>query len=162
MQSLENAVQQLLDKQALYELAVRLSRGVDRCDRELILSCYHADAYDDHGPYKGGPEGFADVTIAGNKGKFVQHVISNALFEVQGDIAYGEIYTSKKSVDADGELVQGFGRYVDRYERRDGEWRIALRRVITEWVSPKLGFDVRQFLGSAQDRTDPSYERSPQ
>jgi hypothetical protein len=39
---------------------VRCCRGVDRMDRELLLSAYHSDAVDDHGMFVGGPEAFAD------------------------------------------------------------------------------------------------------
>lgn len=155
----EKQLQDLVDKQALHELVTRLSRGVDRCDRELIVSCYHPDAYDDHGPYKGGPEGFADWVIGALKSHWVQHTISNQLFEIVGDAAYGEIYVSQKMRGADGRLIPGYGRYVDRYERREGEWRIARRQVITEFVSPELGLDIADFVQGSQDRNDPCYSR---
>lgn len=153
------AIAELLDKQDLLELVQRLSRGVDRADEDLIRSCYHPDAHDDHGAYKGGPEGLIEhlrkKTLRPDTGP-LQHAISNALFEVRGDVAFGEIYVQSFTM-ADGVLQHGMARYVDRYERRGGEWRIARRRVILESARP--GFDAAAFVQGARDRSDPSYER---
>lgn len=57
-------VQTLLDQQAVYEVLVRYCRGVDRCDEELLRSVYHADAYDDHGYWKGNGQDFAAFVVA--------------------------------------------------------------------------------------------------
>ncbi|WP_422368724.1 hypothetical protein [Pelagibius sp.] len=35
----------------------RYIRGCDRRDYDLVWEARHDDAYDDHGPYKGEPEG---------------------------------------------------------------------------------------------------------
>jgi hypothetical protein len=40
------------------------SRGIDRLDRELLMSVYHEDAIDDHGVFVGNREEFADWAIA--------------------------------------------------------------------------------------------------
>ena len=158
--SREDALTELLDKQALTELVGRLSRAVDRADGELLLSCYWEDAHDDHGTYKGDPRGFLEhlrkKTMDPTTGP-VQHAISNLLFEIDGDVAYGEIYVESRSVQPDGTVARGLARYVDRYERRGGEWRIALRRVILESARP--GFDLSAFVQGSRDRGDPSYER---
>jgi hypothetical protein len=155
----EARLREMSDKQDLQELVARVSRGVDRCDKEIILSCYHPDAFDDHGLIQGSPEVFADGVISHLLGKFTQHSVTNMLFEIRGDIAYGEIYVSQQTTGPGGELLFGFGRYIDKYERRNGEWRILLRRVTTEWVDPKLGMDLSAFSTARQDRTDISYER---
>jgi ketosteroid isomerase-like protein len=153
-------LQQLLDKNSLHELVARYCRGVDRADEEVILSCFHDDAVDDHGPSKGSPAEFARWIIQRMRGwQFVQHRVTNELFEIRGDVAYGETYSSMHATNADGVRIEGLGRYVDRFERRDGEWRIAHRRVITEWVSPGTGLSVGEFIPGRRDRGDPSYER---
>jgi ketosteroid isomerase-like protein len=155
-------LRELLDKQALTELVTRLSRAVDRCDEELLLSCYWEDALDDHGAYKGDPRGFLEHlrkrTMDPTTGP-LQHAISNLLFELDGDQAYGEVYVESRAVAPDGTVQRGLARYVDRYERRDGDWRVAHRRVILESARP--GFDRSAFLQGARDRSDASYERSP-
>jgi hypothetical protein len=65
--------------------------------------------------------------------------------------------------DAKGRCVDRFlGRYVDRFERRHGQWRIADSKVVHD-----LDFRVRlaapsglpgSFLEGTRDRDDPSYE----
>jgi hypothetical protein len=62
-----------------------------------------------------------------------------------------------------GEIRFGSGRYVDRFERRAGEWRIAARVVVVEALSELGPADMsvvdQAFAPSRQDRSDPSYER---
>jgi hypothetical protein len=36
------------------------SRATDRRDAEAIRACHHADAFDDHGAFQGGPAEFAE------------------------------------------------------------------------------------------------------
>jgi hypothetical protein len=152
----QDETQILLDERAIHELLTRYSRGVDRCDEELLRSCYHPDATDDHGWYKGLGTDFAREVVARHKGgPHTQHAISNVRLDVRGDVAYGETYVTLRTTGPDGELVSGFGRYIDRFERRGGEWRIADRKVTLEGAPP--GRDLSMFLQATQDRTDPSY-----
>ena len=40
----------------------------------------------------------------------------------------------QRRIDGDQTVLETFGgRYLDRFERRDGEWRIAHRTVVHEW-----------------------------
>ena len=41
----------------------RVARGVDRLDRELMISGYHPEAMDYHGSFEGSPTEFADWVI---------------------------------------------------------------------------------------------------
>lgn len=161
------AIQELLDKQALYELAVRYCRAVDRADAELLLSVYHDDAIDDHGPFVGGAVDFLEFMSDGTMNPErrplpVQHSISNAVFDVRGDQAFGELYVEVRRVDEHGGMfIEGFARWVDRYERRAGEWRIAHRRVLLEYAAPGGRHSMDDFLAGTRDRHDPSYDREP-
>lgn len=160
MSAAEADVRLLLDKLALHELIVKVARAVDRADEDLFLSCYWPEAHDDHGVYKGSPSGLLEHlrrrTMDPSFGP-VQHAVTNALFEVSGNVAYGESYGESRVVDHDGNVSRGLCRYVDRFERRDGEWRIIDRRVILEGARP--GFDVSAFVCGSRSRSDPSYER---
>jgi hypothetical protein len=49
----ETAMQELLDKQAIYEVVLRYCRAVDRMDMDLLLSCYHEDGIDHHTGFSG-------------------------------------------------------------------------------------------------------------
>jgi ketosteroid isomerase-like protein len=152
------ATQLMADERALNELLTRYARGVDRCDEDLVRSCYHEDATDERGWFKGRGHDFAREIVALRKGgPLMQHAISNVRVDVRGDVAFGESYVMVRTTTADEKVVFGFGRYIDRFERRDGEWRIASRRVTLE--SPLLDRDPSQYPPATQDRDDPSYER---
>jgi hypothetical protein len=63
-------------------------------------------------------------------------MIGNILIRIDGDKAAVESYLWAVSV-IDGEAgprdVTTAGRYLDRFERRGGEWRIAERMVVHDW-----------------------------
>ena len=163
---MEAEVQELLDKQALYELVVRYCRAVDRADPELLLSIYHEDAIDEHGPMGGTPQQFLESLSQGTmniekRPLPVQHAVSNCLFEIHGDVAYGEAYAEVRRVDDEGRMfVEGFARFADRFERRGGVWKFVHRRALLEYAGGPGGrhaFD--EWLTGTRDRTDPTYER---
>jgi hypothetical protein len=124
-------------RQVLY----RYCRGVDRGDRELLKRVYHADATDDHGAWKGPGQEFADyiVDALDRQSGASQHHITNVLVEVDGDAAAAESYFiafhpyTPGGTEAEHMAFVG-GRYLDRFERRDGEWRIADRKVVLDWT----------------------------
>jgi hypothetical protein len=131
-------LQALLDKQEIYEVLVRYCRGIDRVDEALVRSCYHPDAFDDHGMFQGPATEFAAYAVRGLATmERTMHCIHNVAIDIVGDVAVSEAYcvayhrmASRKGGDAD-HLVGV--RYVDRFERRDGRWLIAHRTVVYEW-----------------------------
>ena len=46
---MDQTLQTLVDKQAIYELSCRYMRGLDRTDAELLLSVFWEDAYCEYG-----------------------------------------------------------------------------------------------------------------
>ena len=78
-EELSRTVRALQDRQDIYDCIMRYSRGVDRLDRDLLLSVYHPDAVDDHGMFVGGPEQFADWALAMHQSTHLsqQHCIFN-------------------------------------------------------------------------------------
>ena len=52
----------LIAKQEITDVVYRYARGIDRLDFELVKSCYHPDAYDDHGAFKGSVDEFVEAT----------------------------------------------------------------------------------------------------
>lgn len=153
-------MQVLRDKQELADLVHRVCRAVDRADGDLLLSCYWSDAFENHGSYKGDPAGllrhFQKKVMDPAVGP-MQHVVTNLLFDVFGDVAYGEAYGEGRTVDSEGTIQRSMSRYIDRYERRQGEWRIIHRRVLLE--SGKPGVTSSAFLRGTRDQNDASYER---
>lgn len=166
----EDMIRELYDKKKIHEVVVRYCRGVDRMDRDLLLSAYHSDAIDDHGFFVGGPEDFWTwVNTYHVKAQSThQHIITNHYCDLDGDIAHCETYWLFAALDPDGKnLSIGGGRYIDRMEKRDGEWRIAARKCVADWggqpVDTQLSPEARAMLAQsgtvARDRTDSSYER---
>jgi ketosteroid isomerase-like protein len=164
------ALRELMNRQIIRDLVYTYCRAVDRFDRELLLSVYHDDAIDDHGMVVAGPEKFADwvFTFHGRFQQRTQHIITNHLCEIEGDIAHAESYWMLAAVNAGGpHLSFGGGRYVDRFERRDGRWAIAARKCLLDWSGtpeamplPQEALDAFQATGvPSRDRNDPSYQR---
>ena len=169
MDSDENA-RALADRQAVTDLIYRYCRSVDRLDVPLGHSIWHEDGVADYDAFfNGSGRALIDLICAQHRQTLHHsHQISNILLELDGDRAGSEAYVNAtlRSLRADGQLMQisVWGRYVDRWSRRDGVWgldkRIAIRdfdelREVTEWQRYELG---------RRDRSDPSYavlERGP-
>lgn len=161
-----DALQDLLDKQAVYEVVLRYCRGIDRLDLELVRSCYHPGAVDHHTGFTGSRDEYVAWVGQGlQRFSGTMHLVANHLVEIDGDVAFSETYGNAHhwGVPADDpglNFVSGF-RYVDRLDRRDGEWRISERHAVREWtraipaevVRPKEG----QGPGARRDRSDPVY-----
>jgi hypothetical protein len=166
-------VQQLIDRAEILDCLNRYARGMDRLDRALVRSAYHDDAVDVHGPiFAGNVEEFIDFAFAYHAGqKFHQHYISNHTIEIDGDTAHSECYFYFVGVypDLDKRLFSAGGRYIDRMERRDGEWRIVTRVCSAEWVAetevmeiiplPVASPALRDRVAITRTREDASYIR---
>ena len=158
------ALQELLDKQEIYECIAKLARGLDRHDLEMAKSSFHPDAMDDHasfiGPAAETVDWSNDVHDASFKGH--QHYMGQCLIEVDGDEAHAETYGMVVGVPHGGwEVVMGGGRYLDRLERRGGRWAIVDRVATAEWWTDTA---TMEFLAPfvhpySQNRNDPSYDR---
>ena len=167
--TLESQVRLLADRQQITDCLVRYCRGVDRLDRELLLSAYHPDAIDDHGVFVGDAAAFADWAFAYHVENQLSthHMVFNHTLELQGDTAHSEIYWTFFGENRIKPDTLAFGRYIDRFERRDGRWAIAARVCVSEAVNElattALPAAYRAALmgngPSARDRTDRSYER---
>jgi len=164
---LEAMVRELHDRQAIRDVLNRYSRGVDRQDRELLVSCYHPDAIDDHGMFVGPAGDFFDWTDPSHLCLFRthQHIIGNHVCELDGDTAHCETYYVFAGMTKEGNrLEMSGGRYIDRMEKRGGEWRIAARKCVVEWGTEGMMAPESQELFAAvgnvaRDKSDCSYDR---
>lgn len=132
----DHALQELLDKQAIHEVLMRYCRGVDRCDEELIRTAYHPDGVDEHGIYASNGWEFARTIVAAklDETQWCRHDIANHLIELDGEVALSEATFMSYQQKVGEVAVQVLaGRYVDRFERREGTWRIARRLVVHDW-----------------------------
>ena len=122
------------DRQDIHDCLLRYTRGVDRHDTELMRSAYHADAVDEHGVASGDPVSFCDWAIGYHaEGQHQHHhAITNTSLDLDGDIAHGETYYMFWADNRVGPPTLSFGRYIDRFEKRDGRWAIARRVCLNE------------------------------
>lgn len=175
---MQEELTRFLEKQRIQNAMQIYARGVDRREWDLVEQAYHPDAFDDHGGYQGGVPGLmewlkrrhADIEQS-------MHFLGNCLVDFLSDTTavaetycivyqrYGEearetiqTWLGNEALPRDKKLMaELFCRYVDRFEKRDGEWRIARRTVVMEEVKVSAE-KVR--LNSAhatamRDRTDP-------
>lgn len=135
---------ELFDREAIRDCIYRYCRGIDRADEAALRSTYWEDAHDCHGAYDGPAEGFiryaVDVFRTGPRNV---HQVSNILIEFAGPlVAAVESYFSalQRGPDREGKVRQYLlaGRYCDRFEKRDGEWRVASRTVVYDWVEEQV------------------------
>jgi ketosteroid isomerase-like protein len=138
--TLDTRLRLIEDRRAIHDVIVRYCRGVDRSDPDLVLSAFHDDAIDNHfgvvlpfreaiGTLKAPRSADGRPTSKTTS----MHNICNVLIELDGDVARCETYvTVIVRIPHDGGAVDWMhaGRYVDRFERRHREWRIAHRTVV--------------------------------
>jgi hypothetical protein len=139
-QTTEQAIQGLLDKEAIRELVQIYCRAADRHDHELMRSLYHEDATDDHGSFfKGLAMDFIDMLPEIQAPmEILHHNVTTHNIELDGDEAEGETYIlafhKVKTDDGAFDLLIG-GRYFDKYEKRDGVWKFSSRAVVADWAN---------------------------
>lgn len=161
--------QELIDRQRIWECLLRYTRGMDRLDRDLVMSAYHSDGMEDHGALIASCDKFADQVLAFHRNGEIltQHIMSNHWCEIEGDVAHAETYVSCYSVNRDGKGSYSLGRFIDRLEKRAGRWgivdRVSVREGLTDF--PRNDFvanfsaEPRSLARPTRDRTDPSYLR---
>lgn len=160
-----DAVQALIDKDAIREVSLRYTRGIDRHDDALLLSAYHSQAKDDHGVFIGSAGDFVEYANRVHAQNWVchQHYVTNQTIDLDGDTAHCESYFLAVLKRHDGLCDMVGGRYVDRIDRQDGVWAVADRICMVEWnVEAGPGgasLDPALFVAGAWDGSDPSYRR---
>lgn len=162
-------LERLLDRQDIADCLVRFSRGMDRFDREVFLSAFHPDAELAAGPFVGGPADLYDWASALHEQGQVatHHNLLNQTIEIDGDVAHSETYYLFAARNRDETNWLAGGRYLNRYARRDGVWRIAAMNNAIEWsgmvpTMPIPFADVPDIHGNgapARSKADPSYQR---
>nr|WP_295469318.1 nuclear transport factor 2 family protein [Mesorhizobium sp.] len=179
----ELSAARLADRAAIHDAMLRWIRAVDRREWSLVKEAFHPDAHDNHGIYQGDLKGL--VAWLSERHETIphsSHVVSNMLIEFAGDdVAVVETYcvayqrygsggaNTRRDItggadtgDAQFDMMIN-GRYVDRFERREGVWKIAHRTVIFDNSmmfpvpagGPKLNPDWP--IGT-RDRSDPIWK----
>ena len=164
IEELAVALDEIQNRAAIWQCLLRYARGVDRFDREMILSAFHPDAIDDHGKFVGGPQEFADWALGQHTKAHLGHLhnLFNHTCDLDGDVAHAETYFMFAAMNREGKpLVLNGGRYLDRLEKRDGEWRIAAEMLVADWsLDAETTRETTETGARAtRDRSDPSYQR---
>ena len=162
----------LIAKDAIRDLVMQFCRAVDRGDVKLARELYEADARDEHGinPTNTAQE-FLDSIEAMEAGlTAIQHNITNHLIRITGpDSAEGEAYViayHRSENDDDAYLLITGGRYLDRYSKREGEWKFSHRKCILDWaqettvpakLQPGNPITDGSIAAGRMDAEDPSY-----
>lgn len=158
-------VREQKDRHDIHECLMRYARGVDRHDVELMKSAYHPDAWDDHTVVSLGGSDFCEHIIADSRAKHVRHLhnITNHSVELDGNVAHAESYYIYWGENVGADPTLAFGRYIDRFEKRDGRWAIAYRRCVIEtsgsYVEKPRPAIFDQTGPSRRDSSDISYVR---
>ena len=162
-------LERLLDETDIRDCLARFSRGMDRFDKAVYLSSFHADAIVAAGPFVGSAEACYDwakpMHEAGQLA--THHNLLNCTIDIQGDTAHTETYYLFVGRNRDDSNWIAGGRYLDRLERRDRQWKIALRTNLIEWsgLVPTMPLPFADIPGifdnGAPSRSwaDPSYQR---
>ena len=146
-------VERLMAESEIRQVLARYGRAIDSMDWDLLRSCYHPDAIDEHGVYDGGIDGFIELISGTLPSVCTNHFMGASLIELDGDTAWVETHAlgHHRSPASASDVLRDrlfFLRYADRFERRGAEWRIAHRVVVYEpgavvpverdWQCPRL------------------------
>jgi hypothetical protein len=132
----------------------------------LVEECYWPDADDRHGSFSGSPDEFiAWVEPLLRRHTMTMHHLGSIIIDLDRVGAkapaesYGVAYHSGEPV---GHMRLNYAaglRYIDRFERRENEWRFADRITAIEWVrewdADPQRIEAFGELLSKRDRTDP-------
>ena len=162
LKALAADVRYLKDRADILDCMNRYTRGADRLDQDMMLSAYHEDATDDRGAFTGGPK--ARVKWLFDYLSSLDHTthhISNFTIDIDGDVAHCESYVITTLMPKGSQVATlGTARYIDRMERRKGEWRIAHREAVMDFMFtvPTAQMHPNVMTGM-RDRSDRSYAR---
>lgn len=135
--SMARRLERLEAAEAIRDGLYRYCRACDRLDLELLKTCYHPGAADVHWSWIGDATEFADWVLPElAKMRTNIHCITNPLIEWDGDRAFVESqWTVTTTVPLPEEGADTYvehvshGRYLDIWDKRNGEWRIAHRHL---------------------------------
>lgn len=134
-------LEELIAREEVRDVIYRYSHSLDRRDWAALADVFWPDAEVEYGLYNDAAAGFTPVVkeLYENIGIHItQHFIGNIIIRIDGDQAVGETYVQAlhrvpREDGTFGDLLMG-SRYDDRFEKRDGEWRISFRKVAFDWL----------------------------
>lgn len=138
-------IDELAAREEIRALSGTYMRGLDRLDAALVRSVFHDDATTDYGFFQGGPDAFVEMAMGALREHAANHhMLGQINLRLAGDVAFGEVYFQAfHRITTGGQAQDLFisGRYVDRYERRAGGWKIAFRAEVNDWARTEPAAD---------------------
>jgi ketosteroid isomerase-like protein len=169
---LQAEVAYLKDRQQIHDTYLRYMRGFDRNDVELMRSAFWPDVQINYGKQSNTFDEFVVRHLNQHTAtlKTWGHLLTNETVDLTGDVAHVETYVTRlSSSKKNGKSMIISGRYVDRVERRNGEWRIAVREFIPHFLTETNtaldaytkdpGWSQAACGMGTWDKRDPSYQR---
>lgn len=153
------------DRLRIQERIAAYCRGLDRLDADILASAFHPDATYHHPAFEGDRDRFVDWAIGLMRSfERTHHAITTQSIAIHGDEAHSETYwTFQLLPKGTTRLSCGMARYIDRLERRSGDWAIATRVVLIDLGYEAAGIDWQNdpvaLLPNHRDRRDCSYMR---
>ncbi|RZI77311.1 MAG: nuclear transport factor 2 family protein [Variovorax sp.] len=144
LKTTDEMLHELVVKDRLHDLEMAYCRGVDRRDAALLHSIFFEDAIEEHGDmYSGRATEFAEWVFRDFLPKYelTAHYVLNEWYRVDGDKAEGETHrlSYHRTRAADGSATEAIAacRTFNRYECREGLWKISYRSVVRDWVTQR-------------------------
>jgi len=155
-------LEELEARTAIEDCLKRFARAVDRQDWKAAREGYHDGAWDDHGFFKGPPDAFlAHIEKLHAAQRHSMHFNTNVLIEFQTkEKAFVETYVLVLQ-RFDDRRATASARYLDRFEKRNNQWRVAHRTLVFGDIVPEplqepVSFPPG-FTEQKHDMTDPLY-----
>ncbi|MXO89910.1 nuclear transport factor 2 family protein [Pontixanthobacter aquaemixtae] len=134
---MDSSLTELVDRTAIRHCIERIARGEDRRNADLLQASWWPDATYDYGVQGGSFDEYLAWVVPGADAiKNTQHILGQSYIELSGNTAKAETHlVSYHRVDmGEGDQDTCIGaRYLDLFEKRDGEWRLASRTMLYDW-----------------------------
>ncbi len=159
--------QELSQRVEIVDALLSYTRGIDRLDKESVISAFHPGAIlNNYGPEPMPIEDFVEYALPSLKQRYsaTQHRVSNIRIEIKEDRALVESYVLAyhvKSSESSKQLHTFNGRYIDTFALRDAHWKISERFLRNDWS--KVDDITEEMAGSSvwvksrRDDDDPIY-----
>lgn len=139
---MDAALQQLIDRRQIEDVVARYARTLDWLDDDGQASCYWPDADIDYGFFKGKAADFLPVVMQTERDSDRRwHMLGGLIVKFHSGVSalsecYGIFAGARRQED--GTLAGNLygGRYLDEWEKRNGEWRISARTYLLDWHHP--------------------------
>lgn len=124
---------QLADRQAIVEVIDRYATSLDAKDYARFRTCFSDDAIVHYSEALTPDEAAAYAEGVLSRFTATQHLLGNYEIALDGDRASARTYVQASHVSAEGLIWVMGGTYIDRFERRAGEWKIVERALEGTW-----------------------------